>query len=251
MVKQQKSQSYQRKLRKIKPIKRSRKAEIYYKKQLNKYVRLLNKITSESIRKYGLKGALDNLLASLVVNNQLDDLAKETAYKFVKMGEEIHSSEFVKYIKAHTGVDVTVTLATNKKLIEQMRIMTTANVQLIKSIGSQHFDKIQNAVSQGVLQGFSNEQISKEIQRISGATKSRAIFIARDQSAKLNGTLEELEQKELGIKKYRWHSSGDGRVRESHQAKDGEIFSWSKPPKDTGNPGQDYNCRCIAIPLFE
>ncbi|MDD0884230.1 phage head morphogenesis protein, partial [Xylella fastidiosa subsp. multiplex] len=35
--------------------------------------------------------------------------------------------------------------------------------------------------------------------------------------------------------------------REDHAAHDGTVFRWSDPPA-TGHPGQDYNCRCVAIP---
>ena len=46
---------------------------------------------------------------------------------------------------------------------------------------------------------------------------------------------------------YVWHTRSDEKVRPSHRANDGHIFSWDDPP-DTGHPGTDYNCRCQAIP---
>ncbi len=41
---------------------------------------------------------------------------------------------------------------------------------------------------------------------------------------------------------YIWHTVGDDKVRESHQALDNTICSWSDSP----NPGEDFNCRCWA-----
>jgi hypothetical protein len=49
---------------------------------------------------------------------------------------------------------------------------------------------------------------------------------------------------------YVWHTRGDGKVRASHAENDGKIFSWSHPPI-TGHPGEDYGCRCEALPLPE
>ena len=42
---------------------------------------------------------------------------------------------------------------------------------------------------------------------------------------------------------YIWRTRGDGRVRASHAANNGRIFSWDNPPP-MGHPGEDYNCRC-------
>lgn len=44
---------------------------------------------------------------------------------------------------------------------------------------------------------------------------------------------------------YIWRTAGDGKVRASHAANEGKIFAWDNPPP-TGNPGEDYNCRCTA-----
>ncbi len=46
---------------------------------------------------------------------------------------------------------------------------------------------------------------------------------------------------------YIWRTRGDGRVRASHAANNGRIFSWDNPPP-MGHPGEDYNCRCTAEP---
>jgi SPP1 gp7 family putative phage head morphogenesis protein len=54
-------------------------------------------------------------------------------------------------------------------------------------------------------------------------------------------------QTELGVKQYTWRTSLDERVRPEHQEREGEVFSWAKPPKD-GHPGQPINCRCTADP---
>lgn len=48
---------------------------------------------------------------------------------------------------------------------------------------------------------------------------------------------------------YIWRTSGDDRVRASHAANNGRIFSWDAPP-ETGHPGVDYNCRCWAEPYY-
>jgi hypothetical protein len=46
---------------------------------------------------------------------------------------------------------------------------------------------------------------------------------------------------------YVWRTQRDARARATHRANDGHIFSWANPPA-TGNPGEDYGCRCEAVP---
>lgn len=48
---------------------------------------------------------------------------------------------------------------------------------------------------------------------------------------------------------YVWRTLGDDKVRPSHAANNGRLFSWANPPA-TGHPGEDYNCRCEAVPYI-
>ena len=44
---------------------------------------------------------------------------------------------------------------------------------------------------------------------------------------------------------YVWRTMEDEKVRESHALRDGKVYNWNLPPEG-GNPGEDYNCRCLA-----
>ena len=44
-------------------------------------------------------------------------------------------------------------------------------------------------------------------------------------------------------------TSEDERVRPTHQNNNGETYSWDNPPFETGNPGDDIQCRCTAEPV--
>ncbi len=50
--------------------------------------------------------------------------------------------------------------------------------------------------------------------------------------------------------KYIWRTRGDEKVRPSHAALEGQVFSWDNPPA-IGHPGEDHNCRCMAEPHLE
>ncbi|MET3897542.1 SPP1 gp7 family putative phage head morphogenesis protein [Devosia sp. UYZn731] len=48
---------------------------------------------------------------------------------------------------------------------------------------------------------------------------------------------------------YTWRSAGDERVRSSHAAHAGQVFSWASPPAG-GHPGTAPNCRCWPEPYY-
>lgn len=88
-------------------------------------------------------------------------------------------------------------------------------------------------------------------------SESRAELIARDQTLKLNGEIAQTRMKNAGVRRYTWSTSRDERVRPDHAALEGQEFSWEAPPvvdERTGrreHPGQDFQCRCVAIPVID
>lgn len=48
---------------------------------------------------------------------------------------------------------------------------------------------------------------------------------------------------------YIWRTRRDAKVRLSHRMNDGRLFSWDNAP-ESGHPGEDYNCRCEAVPYI-
>ena len=75
--------------------------------------------------------------------------------------------------------------------------------------------------------------------------------ITRDQTNKTVGQLSEIRQRQLGISRYTWRTAQDERVRPTHAANANMGFEWSRPPPLTGHPGNDIQCRCIALPILD
>lgn len=180
----------------------------------------------------------------------IESFANRTAREFTARGDEQNAREVAENIKHQTSVDLQGFLQGNAKVAERVEQLTTANVALIKSVHSQYLDKVQNAVLQAQIKGELNADLANKIKQIGGVTESRAKLIARDQSAKVNAALTRARHEELGITHYRWSTSGDERVRDSHAELDGKIFAYDSPP-EVGNPGDDFNCRCVAVPVFD
>lgn len=96
-------------------------------------------------------------------------------------------------------------------------------------------------------------------------TKSKANFIARNETGNLNGSIQHSQIEGAGFPYYTWMCMPDGVTRDSHKALNGMVCRWDKPDlysddggktwkKRTGSmfigePGQDFNCRCTAVPF--
>ncbi len=152
-------------------------------------------------------------------------------------------------VKSVASVDIFT--GQDKWLKPVMKSFVAENVGLIQNVGVQTLKRVQTTVSMGVQRGWTLKQITKELQKTAKFSQARAKLIARDQVATLNSQLTKVRHKEVGINKYIWSTSLDERVRDSHLEKEGEVFSWNSPPADTGHPGEDINCRCVAIPVIE
>lgn len=135
-------------------------------------------------------------------------------------------------------------------LAKEMGEFVVENVSLIKSIGDEYLGQVEKLVASNIRQGLPPSDIAAELEDRYDVSSARANLIARDQIGKFNGQLSELRQKDLGIDSYLWRTSGDARVRESHQILDGKTFAWNDPP-EPGHPGQDYQCRCWADPVLD
>jgi len=148
--------------------------------------------------------------------------------------------------KSVTGVDI---FFNEPWLRPKLKTFTSSNVRLIKGIRDEALKNLEGVIFRGVSRGQSLADIQKDVQKTLGVTKRRAKLIARDQTASLNGELTKLRQQEVGVTRYRWQTARDERVRDEHVDNSGQFFEWSDPPS-TGHPGEDINCRCIAIPVF-
>ena len=97
--------------------------------------------------------------------------------------------------------------------------------------------------------GMRVEELQRKLEERGDISESRAELVARDQTLKLNGAITQIRQENAGIDAYTWSTSLDERVREEHVALEGQTFSWASPPA-VGHPGEDYQCRCVAIPVI-
>lgn len=141
------------------------------------------------------------------------------------------------------------------------------NYQLIRSNASAFTSKINTLVEQAIVNGTTVSELKKEIQKAtSGLSDSKCRLLARDQIGKLQGQISQAQMTEIGLEMYIWSTSGDERVRDSHLEMEGLLCRWDDAnvySEDGGktwvdrpsgairmHPGQDIQCRCVALAYF-
>jgi SPP1 gp7 family putative phage head morphogenesis protein len=116
--------------------------------------------------------------------------------------------------------------------------------------------EVRAIIERPIAEGVRVEEIRAELEERMGITRRRAELIARDQTLKTYGQIQEARQTDAGIEEYTWSTSDDERVRESHKLLDGTTQRWDSPPvvdPRTGrreHPGGDFQCRCASIPIL-
>lgn len=141
----------------------------------------------------------------------------------------------------------------------------TENVQLsIMGFIDSEVERFRKQILPQIQKGMNRKDLAEYVQERLGVGKDRAKFIARQETALFTSKLREVQYQKAGIEKYRWRAiggkSGDGRTRDAHMEAHGKEFFWdhSKNKNPVRNsegqpvhPGEDFGCRCQAIPIVE
>lgn len=123
------------------------------------------------------------------------------------------------------------------------------NVKLVEDAGRVYSVQVRQIFEDPATFGQRGETIKARLLERGDVSESRAELIARDQTLKLNGQINEERQRSAGIDSYTWSTSLDERVRPEHAKLEGQVFTWDNPP-EPGHPGDDFQCRCAAIPII-
>lgn len=136
----------------------------------------------------------------------------------------------------------------SRRVASTLDAWVRTNTSLVTNIPVDTWRQVEATVRDGFRKGSRHEVIARRLAERGVVAESRARLIARDQINKLNGQLTEARHRDLGITRYRWQTVGDDRVRDEHEALEGQIFAWDDPPAE-GHPGQPIQCRCSPIPI--
>jgi SPP1 gp7 family putative phage head morphogenesis protein len=155
--------------------------------------------------------------------------------------------------KAATLIGIRPSSAGLSDLLSDAR---AANIDLITAAGDIYLDQVADVLTDPENFALPVEQLAELLEERGNVSRSRAELIGVDQTLKTAAGLMQARHEAAGITSYIWSTSKDERVRPMHADLEGQQFDYDDPPEtnkdgDTNNPGGDYRCRCVAIPLLE
>lgn len=104
-------------------------------------------------------------------------------------------------------------------------------VALIRSLPMEAAKKAQEWAVSGLSDGQRYADIAQRIKNeLGGVTESRAICIARTETARARSNFTQARAQAVGSTHYVWHTVGDNAVRPRHRELDKTVHAWSDPP---------------------
>lgn len=257
----------------MQPLVKNKHAEVYYRTAIEQEAEnMLTSLISKLEETYTTVHTNNAPVRSIRnVEKLLDSYKKAHLSKFLKNAEKIIN----KYVKLATkdakGSAFKVlkelygdeySLHVNKKEVEEiMRLIVRRNIGLIQNTALQTLNNVENIVFNGMTTGQNWHVIAKDLKTQSKIEKDRIKRIARDQTAKANEALNELQQRSAGVEFFLWRTAQDERVSEGfggHKQLNGKIYKWGDkdnyPIIDSyghrGLPAERVNCRCTALAVL-
>lgn len=186
-------------------------------------------------------------------------------FKIGNYTRDFVNNEWTHAVHSTLGLDLSNDYYNGEFYSEEVNSWLSESVSQIQSLPAEMLDDLQQTLFVGFTEGKAIPTIAEEINEQFGVSKRKAELLARDQIGTLNAKLTQRQHEDAGVTKYIWEDSGDQRVRACHRALNGHVFEYKNPPemwymtKSRGkvmtglhkNPGEDYNCRCTATPVFD
>ncbi len=182
-----------------------------------------------------------------------------------KIAQDTNIREWKRTVKDTTGIEVMEAYYRGENYETIRKEWVARNTAGMDGLINDAFNELIDDLEEGYRNrrpiGKLREKISKIFKKLKNAIKGTAV----DEVGELDHEWTETEQTEAGVDEYIWWAVMDSRTRDSHRFFHGKKFKWDTPPEAwymtksrgkvyTGkyfHPGEDYGCRCRAIPIFK
>lgn len=207
------------------------------------------RVTYPTVDRPLIRAAAANAIASFDIEGQLEDLGSKIEQSWARQLSSLLSEDIPRVVLElqrerqawvrETAISIRrgITGATSDSMIRHDGVMSLVEVAIAT------IETTEESVSQAV---------SSFASRASQAARSAALR-ARSASYRYGGIANRILQRAFGRTQYIWRTRRDGRVRPTHARLEGTRQRWDDPPVISpdgrrGHPGEDFNCRCIALP---
>lgn len=158
------------------------------------------------------------------------------------------SRQLQRQIKAGLGVEIPTQ---DRKVPTQIERFVERNVADIQALSDKTAADIQRLVLDAFDRGMRPEELAAEIAKRFDIAEAKARLIAGNQLSRLSSQVRRDRHVEIGITTFKWVTRNDGRVRPAHAVKHGRIFPYEGSRAPSFFPGEEINCRCLAVPIVD
>lgn len=184
----------------------------------------------------------------------------------------IHAQRSIRAIQGDFE-DTVSAISVMPKLTEEstkrMAVEYNKNAKIyVKDFLQKEIRAMRDTVQSNAEQGYRFDHLIAGIKQRYSVSQNKAKFLARQETALFMSNYRKQRFSEAGVTHYRWSTSHDARVRptadtrgvarlDDHRRLDGKVFAYADPPvvdmatMRRANPGGDFNCRCVDIPILE
>ena len=169
----------------------------------------------------------------------------ELSKDVINLADEFHKDEVARSFR-DAGAQMAIRPEVSDEALRDFR--TTLARRYEESIG-EHLEFVERVTVEGVKDGRRAADIAEQFAERSEAAQTKLELLARDTLGTLKSFQDVERMQKLGVERYRWLTSEDERVRDTHAALNGSIQRFDQPPL-VGHPGEDWMCRCVEQPLI-
>ncbi len=132
------------------------------------------------------------------------------------------------------------------------------NLSLISTYPTETIAGLETVIAEQMRAGARWTTLERELRERAGMTERHARLVARDQAGKLQSAVANDLQRSAGVKRYRWRTARDSRVRDAHRRLEGQVFELDGPGApgagpygQPAHPGEGIQCRCRREPVVD
>lgn len=168
--------------------------------------------------------------------------------EFLKKADRISRDQLYKSLESRLGIPAKQ-LAIKEGLTVRRSALILETALWVQKLRDETIELYTANSLRMMAQGNGIGEVLKEFSLLKEKRKNHAKFTARNQINNFNSLMTKARAQKVGIKRARWVTSGDERVRDSHVVRDGKEFDldkglFSSADGKTLLPATDFQCRC-------
>lgn len=140
----------------------------------------------------------------------------------------------------------------------EIRRWVAEGLDLVSTYPRDALDAVEATMARHLRAGTRWETLRDALQERVGMSERHAELVARDQVGKLQSRIAADLQTAAGVRRYRWRTARDQRVRDRHRELEGTVWDVDGPGAPGAGPygehahaGEAIQCRCYREPIVD